>query len=69
MVLQGTSLNLNLLPSCMVRFHAPTLISIGLETTLGCLILRNQNYFENDISAIYLTKFVFKISFIYKLSL
>ena len=61
-----TSLDWNLLLSYVVRFQTPTLISIGLETTLGCLILRNQNYFENDISVIYLTKFVFKISFIYK---
>ena len=48
-----TSLDLNLLPACMVRFHTATLISIGLKPTLGYLIFSNQNYFENDISVIY----------------
>ena len=39
-----TSLDGNLLLSCMVRFLTPTLISIGLKTTLGCLIFRNLNF-------------------------
>ena len=56
-----SSSDLNLLPACMVRFQIPILISIGLKNTSWCLIFRGQNYFENDISVIYLTKFVFKI--------
>ena len=60
-----SSLCWNLLPSCVVRFQTLTLISIGLKTTLGGLIFRVQHYFENYIFVIYLTKFVFKILFIY----
>ena len=39
------------------------------ENHLRDLIFRDQNYFENYISVIYLTMFVFKISFIYQQSL
>ena len=40
----------------MARFQILNLISIGLKNTLQYLIFRGQNYFENDIFVIYLTK-------------
>ena len=43
----------------MVRFQTPALISIGLKTTLLCLIFRDQNYFENDISLSYICQNLF----------